>query len=129
MTNDKLNRQINFALRAMDETARAVAESSLGKRSGHIDSLASAIAALTDIQREIYETNPELEYHYDESRPPTKYMTTFRKHLDRADELLAAGEADAAIEELRKALVMEPPPLAHEMLVAKIKEVASKTSI
>lgn len=110
----------------MDATARAVAASSLGKGSGHVDRLASAIAALTDIQREIYETNPELEYHYDEARPPTKYMAKFRNHLDRADELLATGEADAAIEELRQALVMEPPPLAHEMLVAKIKDVASK---
>lgn len=122
---EQLNRQINHALRSVNSVATSVASNELEPRSENVDKVASALTLLADVQQRIFETYPELEYHYDETRPPTKYMEQFRNHLASADELSSAGHTSEALEELRNALAMEPPPLAHEMLVVKIKEVAA----
>lgn len=126
--NENLNRSINHALRSVNYIAVELARSECEERSENIKKIASVLELLADVQRTIYKVRPDLEYHYDNERAPTEYMVQFRNHLLAARKLEESGKIPEALEELRLALAMEPPPLPHERLVAEIKRVAESAS-
>ena len=120
---EELNKAINLALRSIDRVARMVAGMEFEPKGQNIRLAAEALEALTTIQRQIFESNPDLEFHYDESRPDTSYMSEFREHLDQASRYEALGQTDAALAELQKAISMELPPLPFEVVTREIRRI------
>ncbi len=91
----------------------------------HVRNIASALEALKRLQAELWNANPELEFHYDGTRPDSEYMRVYRRHLRRAAEYEAAGDKRRALRQLESALQMELPPLPHEVVTKEIARIAS----
>ena len=120
---EELNKAINLALRSIDGVARKIADMEFEPKSQNIRLAAEALDALTVIQRRIFESNPDLEFHYDESRPDTSYMSQFREYLAQASRYESLGETDAALAELQKAISMGLPPLPFEVVTNEIRRI------
>ena len=112
-----LNRYLNQALRAVNSAIVAASKVGLESVKDDTRALVEIMEALSNVQRRIYEIEPELEYHYDASRPDTQYMRQHRQHLTKASEHEAQGDIAGALDQLRLALDMEPPPIAYEVVL------------
>ena len=125
---EKLNGAINVALRSITDVADMIAKLRFEPKSQNLRNVSEAYVAISAVQRAMYESNPELEYHYDESRPATEYMQRIGEKVARAAEFETEGNRDAALEELRKVLSMEPPPLTHEIVMKEVRRLGGDDS-
>jgi hypothetical protein len=119
--NEFVNRLLNRSLRTLNELAVAIGKSSLNDSAAAIRRIVAAIEEVAAVQTMVYEQSPDLLYHYEENRPPTRFMREIASLITQAGELESAGMTGAAIEKLSAAIAMEPPALTHEMLTKKLK--------
>jgi tetratricopeptide (TPR) repeat protein len=118
---EKLYRQMNRAQRELNSGAvAAAAASTLLQRKDAVQQLAKAIEHVSNVQRFIVEADPQLEYHFDPSRPPTKYMAAIRQLVKAGDDAYQQGDVGRAIGFLEQALRMDPPPFAFDSIDKKV---------
>lgn len=117
---EELNRAVNRALRALNGIAVSVTSSSLPDRNAALQEITQALAHVDALQRLIVVSNPDLEYHHDPNRPPSPLMRTIADLVEAAENDRQQGNVSAAEVALKRALAMEPPPLAYEMIEKRL---------
>lgn len=118
---ERLNRDVNRALRELNGIAVAVSSATLANRKGALHEAAEALVHLDNLQRLIYASDPTLEYHYDPDRPATDAMAALARVVDEAEKQIKDGDISLAVKTLQLALEMEPPPLAYESIQKRLQ--------
>lgn len=113
---EDLNRKLNRALRHANLAAVTVADLQTELRRPLLDALTNVIVELSAAQRSLFAEHPELEWHFEAGRPPTKFMQQIHSLADEAESALEAGSRVAAVAKLQEALSLEPHPLPYESL-------------
>lgn len=118
---EALNRAVNRALRALNGIAVRVASLSLPEHSAALQEITQALAHIDALQRLIVAADPDLEYHYDPNRPPSRIMKTITDLVEAAEHHIRRGDVSAAEEILQRVQEMEPPPLPYEAIEKRLK--------
>lgn len=123
---EELNGAINRALRLLNGIAVNV-PSLVPKNDAALTEIVKAIEHAYNLQRLVVAIQPDLEYHSDPAKPPTRVMKKLSALLDEAETHIRAGNVAAAEEVLKKASDLEPPPLAHEQIEKRLKSLRPGT--
>jgi hypothetical protein len=118
----KVNALLNRAQRAANDAAVATATESDAVLRDSLTHIVAAVGELGAAQSKLYQLDPSLEYHYDPTRTPTKFMLKVRALMDDAETLHACGDARGAIDRLNEALALEPPALTYEVIAKRIAQ-------
>ena len=117
---DELNRSLNRSLRTLNNAANTFAKSSLADRMIAVDEIAQALELIMGVQKRVIREDPNLEYHHDPKRAPTDFMRKVESAMQSADAALQAGDEASARKWFARALSMEPPPLAYEVIAKRL---------
>jgi hypothetical protein len=121
MTNfDELNRSVNRALRELNKIAVCVASSSIERRNEATRAITQALAHLDSLQQCIISSAPDLEFHYDPNREPSRLMRVITDLAEVAESHVQQGNTKAATEAFLQLMDMEPPPLIYEMIEKRL---------
>ncbi len=89
------------------------------------EKLVEALTAISDAQKSLFASNPELEFHFDPGREPTAFMREIERLGREADSALAKGDRQLAQRKLTEALALEPPPLAYEVIEKRLRALSA----
>jgi hypothetical protein len=121
-----INRLLNRSLRTLNELAVEVGKSTLEDRKSAIAQIAVAIDEVENVRETVCAQEPDLDYHYDNNRAPTKFMLEIAAFVQESHALEQAGKVDMAIKKLEDARALEPPALTHEMLTKRIEQLKAQ---
>ena len=128
MTNfDELNRSVNRVLRELNKIAVCVASSSIERRNEATHAITLALAHMDSLQRYIILSAPDLEYHYDPDREPSRLMRVMADLAETAESYVQQGNTKAATEAFLQLMNMEPPPLIYEMIEKRLASLGAKS--
>jgi Flp pilus assembly protein TadD len=123
---DELNKAINRALRLLNGIAVNV-PSVAPKNDAALAEIVGAVERMYNLQRLVVALRPDLEYHSDPAKPPTRVMKDLAELLEEAETHIRAGNLAAADEVLKRACDLEPPPLAYEQIEKRLRSLRSGT--
>lgn len=118
---EDINASLNKILRALDSLAREIVELENNPDKDNLVKMADAIAIVSEVQKSIWAAEPGLSVHYGDEQEDSKFMSEFRAHLICAYKFEKNNDVVSAINELKKAVEMEPPPLMHEAAIREFK--------
>jgi hypothetical protein len=116
----ELNRRLNRAARVVNLAAVSVAEVAVTK--ALTKKLVETLAEINDAQLALFQSNPELEYHFDPARAPTAFMREVQGLEREAEAAFAQGNGPLARQKFDEALGLEPPPLAYEAIEKRLRQ-------
>jgi hypothetical protein len=82
--------------------------------------ITEALTHVDKLQSLVFAADPELEYHHDPNRAPSRIMKEVAALVEAAERHLAEGNAAAAERTFQRACEMEPSPLAYETIEKRL---------